>query len=230
MAEKFDVIIVGAGPAGLSAAIYASRARLRTLVLDESVPGGQMKTTHKVSNYPGFPEDVKGTDLAKAFATQAERFGAKIRRAVEITKHDLKGDLKTFELDEEEQVETPAVIVATVTAPKAVARRRGATRSAGPLVLLADSVRSAIPTANQSLFLSSRSRRKSAFHSPLGRRTCCPPHVTTFARPGSPGPIRNWIPAATAVPGTSSAASARPWPSKLPSRLARYNSRSDCGE
>src|SRR5512143_1500363 len=105
MAENYDVIIAGAGPAGLSAAIYASRARLRTLVLDESVPGGQVKTTHKVSNYPGFPEDVKGTDLAKAFSAQAERFGAKIRRAVEITKHDLKGDLKTFELDEEEQVE-----------------------------------------------------------------------------------------------------------------------------
>ena len=73
MAEKFDVIIVGAGPAGLSAAIYASRARLRTLVLDESVPGGQMKTTHKVSNYPGFPEDVKGTDLAKAFSAKAAK-------------------------------------------------------------------------------------------------------------------------------------------------------------
>ncbi|HQR28763.1 MAG TPA: thioredoxin-disulfide reductase [Anaeromyxobacteraceae bacterium] len=118
MAQDYDVIIAGAGPAGLSAAIYASRARLRTLVLDESVPGGQMKTTHKVSNYPGFPEDVKGTDLAKAFAAQAERFGTKIRRAVEITKHDLSGPVKTFELDEEEQVSAPAVIVATGAKPR----------------------------------------------------------------------------------------------------------------
>jgi thioredoxin reductase (NADPH) len=118
MAESFDVIIVGAGPAGLSAAIYASRARLRTLVLDESVPGGQMKTTHKVSNYPGFPEDVKGADLAKAFSTQAERFGAKIRRAVEITAHDLTGPVKTFELDEEEHVAAPAVIIATGAKPR----------------------------------------------------------------------------------------------------------------
>ena len=118
MAEKFDVIIVGAGPAGLSAAIYASRARLRTLVLDESVPGGQMKTTHKVSNYPGFPEDVKGADLAKAFSMQAERFGAKVRRAVEITAHDLAGPLKTFELDEEDHVEAPAVIIATGAKPR----------------------------------------------------------------------------------------------------------------
>jgi thioredoxin reductase (NADPH) len=118
MAERYDLVVVGAGPAGLTAAIYAARARLKTLVLDESVPGGQVKTTHKVSNYPGFPEDVKGTDLAKAFSTQAERFGAKVRRAVEITKHDLAADLKTFELDEEEQVETRAVIVATGAKPR----------------------------------------------------------------------------------------------------------------
>ena len=118
MAEKFDVIIVGAGPAGLSAAIYASRARLKTLVLDESVPGGQMKTTHKVSNYPGFPEDVRGTDLAKAFSAQAERFGAKIRRAIEITAHDLTGPVKRFQLDEEEEVEAPAVIIATGAKPR----------------------------------------------------------------------------------------------------------------
>jgi thioredoxin reductase (NADPH) len=82
-------------------------------VLDESVPGGQVKTTHKVSNYPGFPEDVKGTDLARAFALQAERFGATIRRSVEITGHDLSGRAKRLELDEEEAVEAPAVIVAT---------------------------------------------------------------------------------------------------------------------
>ncbi len=118
MAERYDLIVVGAGPAGLSAAIYAARARLKTLVLDESVPGGQVKTTHKVSNYPGFPEDVKGSDLAKAFALQAERFGAKIRRAVEITGHELAGATKRFELDEEEQVEAPAVIVATGAKPR----------------------------------------------------------------------------------------------------------------
>lgn len=118
MAERYDLIVIGAGPAGLAAAIYAARARLKTLVLDESVPGGQVKTTHKVSNYPGFPEDIKGTDLAKAFSTQAERFGAKIRRAIEITKHDLAAPLKQIELDEEETVEAPAVVVATGAKPR----------------------------------------------------------------------------------------------------------------
>lgn len=120
MSERYDVVVIGAGPAGLTAAIYASRARLRTLVLDESIPGGQVKTTHKVSNYPGFPEDVKGSELAAAFAKQAERFGARVRRAVEITRHDLASPVKTLELDEEERVEARAVIVATGAKPRAL--------------------------------------------------------------------------------------------------------------
>jgi thioredoxin reductase (NADPH) len=118
MSDRYDVIIVGAGPAGLAAAIYASRARLRTLVVDESVPGGQVKTTHKVSNYPGFPEDVSGRQLAQAFALQAERFGARIRKAVEITAHDLGGPEKKLVLDEEDEVVAPAVIVATGAKPR----------------------------------------------------------------------------------------------------------------
>jgi thioredoxin reductase (NADPH) len=118
MAERYDVIVIGAGPAGLAAAIYAARARLKTLVVDESVPGGQVKTTHKVSNYPGFAEDVSGKELAQAFAAQAQRFGAKLAKAVEITGHELAGAMKRLTLDEEEVVEAPAVIVATGAKPR----------------------------------------------------------------------------------------------------------------
>ena len=113
MPQAFDLIVLGAGPAGLAAAIYAARARLRTLVVDESIPGGQVKTTHLVSNYPGFPEDVKGADLARAFAAQAERFGAVVRRGVEVTALELREPTKRLELDEEEEVTAPVVILAT---------------------------------------------------------------------------------------------------------------------
>lgn len=120
MAGQFDLVIVGAGPAGLTAAIYGARARLRTIVLDEGMPGGQVKTTHKVSNYPGFPEDVKGAELAGLFAKQAERFGARIARAVEITKMDLASREKRFVLDEDEEITGRAVIVATGAKPRAL--------------------------------------------------------------------------------------------------------------
>lgn len=118
MAERYDVIVIGAGPAGLAAAIYAARARMRTLVVDESVPGGQVKTTHKVSNYPGFAEDVSGKELAAAFAAQAQRLGAKLAKAVEITDHDLAGAEKRLVLDDEDEVVAPAVIVATGAKPR----------------------------------------------------------------------------------------------------------------
>lgn len=118
MSETHDLVVVGAGPAGLAAAIYAARARLSTLVLDEGLPGGQVKTTHKVSNYPGFPEDIQGSELAAAFAQQAERFGATIARSVEITELDLASPRKRFVLDEEREVSARAVIVATGARPR----------------------------------------------------------------------------------------------------------------
>ena len=79
--ESFDIVIVGAGSGGLSAGIYAARAKRSTLILDKKRPGGQAATTEKMENYPGFPEVIGGRDLMERFRAQAEAMGAVIRRA-----------------------------------------------------------------------------------------------------------------------------------------------------
>jgi len=77
MSETYDVIIIGAGPAGLSAAIYTGRARLNTVVVEKGIPGGQILFTDIIENYPGFPEGVNSFELMESFRKQAVRFGAK---------------------------------------------------------------------------------------------------------------------------------------------------------
>ena len=76
--EQYDMIIVGGGPAGLTAAIYAGRAAIKPLVLSGAVPGGQIASTHLVENFPGYPGGVNGAELAMSFQQQAEHFGAEI--------------------------------------------------------------------------------------------------------------------------------------------------------
>jgi len=76
--ETYELIIIGGGPAGLTAAIYAGRARVRTCLLGGSLPGGQPASTAGVDNYPGFPEGIGGAALAQRFQSQADRFGARI--------------------------------------------------------------------------------------------------------------------------------------------------------
>jgi thioredoxin reductase (NADPH) len=75
----YDVVIVGAGPAGLTAGIYASRGRLKTAVLERNMAGGQIALTDLVENYPGFPEGISGFDLSQKMKEQAEKFGAEMR-------------------------------------------------------------------------------------------------------------------------------------------------------
>ncbi len=76
--ETYDLIILGGGPAGLTAAIYAGRARIHTLLLVGPLPGGQPANTDVVENFPGFPEGIEGPELAQRFVAQAERFGVQI--------------------------------------------------------------------------------------------------------------------------------------------------------
>lgn len=75
----YDIIIIGSGPAGLTAAIYATRANLKTLMIAGSKWGGQLQLTTLVENYPGFPDGIQGPDLMNAMRKQAERFGAEIK-------------------------------------------------------------------------------------------------------------------------------------------------------
>jgi len=116
--QEFDVIIIGAGPAGLAAAIYTSRAALSTLVIDESSAGGQVKTTHQVANYPGFVEPIAGHQLAGNIRKQAEKYGTKFKLAADITAFHLSDQEKWVELDDEEKFTTEFVIIATGSSPR----------------------------------------------------------------------------------------------------------------
>ena len=79
--ERWDLLIVGAGAAGLTCAIYAGRGRLRTAVLEKMMPGGQVALNDLIENYPGFADGISGLELAQQMANQATRFGAQIRTA-----------------------------------------------------------------------------------------------------------------------------------------------------
>ncbi|BBL94442.1 thioredoxin reductase [Thermus thermophilus] len=76
--ETYDVVIIGGGPAGLTAGIYAGRAQLKTVIVEKGLPGGQIAQTDEVENYPGFPEGISGPELASRMVQQAEKFGARI--------------------------------------------------------------------------------------------------------------------------------------------------------
>ena len=79
--EIYDVIIIGGGPAGYTAAIYCGRAAMKTLLLEKYMPGGQMGITAHIDNYPGFPEGIDGFTLAMDMEKQAERFQIEHRRS-----------------------------------------------------------------------------------------------------------------------------------------------------
>ena len=114
-----DVLILGAGAAGLAAAIYTSRAKLDTVVVDISVPGGQAASTYHIENYPGTPGMVRGRDLIANMRAQAQSFGAKIDDLKEIFDIRLTEKLK-YVLTEDTEYTAKAVIVAAGASPRAL--------------------------------------------------------------------------------------------------------------
>ncbi len=112
-----NVIILGTGAAGLTAAIYAARANLNPLVIDGLQPGGQLTTTTEVENFPGFPEGVDGTELMNRMRAQAERFGARFQFNV-VEKAELGGATRKITLDDGTTLEARALIIATGASAK----------------------------------------------------------------------------------------------------------------
>lgn len=109
--EKRDVIIIGSGPAGLTAAIYAARANLKPLVIEGYAAGGQLMITTEVENFPGFREGITGPDLIAELRAQAERFGTEFVTA-DVTKVELKGEKKII-WEDDNGYEAKSVIIST---------------------------------------------------------------------------------------------------------------------
>lgn len=111
-----ELIILGSGPAGLTAGIYAARARLNPLIVHGPQPGGQLTTTTDVENFPGFPEGIMGPDLMNAMQKQAERFGASVEQKL-VTKVDLSS--RPFKVYFDQEVELcQALIISTGAAAR----------------------------------------------------------------------------------------------------------------
>lgn len=110
--EHIRCLIIGSGPAGYTAAIYAGRANLNPVLYEGIQPGGQLTTTTEVENFPGYPEGIAGPDLMEDLRKQAERFGTDIRNAIAI-KADLSECPYKITFDNDSTVETDALIIAT---------------------------------------------------------------------------------------------------------------------
>lgn len=115
--KTFDVVIIGSGPAGLTAALYAARADLSPLVFEGPEPGGQLMQTTDVENYPGYPEGVMGPQMMKDFREQAKRFGADCRYGM-VTNIEFGKRPYKLTVDEETELFAKAIIVSTGASAK----------------------------------------------------------------------------------------------------------------
>ena len=117
-ADVLDVVIVGAGPAGLTAGIYCSRGRLKTVILERNMAGGQIALTDLVENYPGFPEGISGFDLATKMKDQAVKFGAEMREIESVSELRKGADGCYVVVTDREEIRARAVILAPGVEPR----------------------------------------------------------------------------------------------------------------
>jgi thioredoxin reductase (NADPH) len=115
--EKVDVLIIGSGPAGYTAAIYAARADMKPVVIQGLQPGGQLTTTTDVDNYPGYKDGVMGPEMMEDFKAQAERFGTDTRWGM-VTKVDFSNRPFNIEVDESKNILAQTVIISTGASAK----------------------------------------------------------------------------------------------------------------
>jgi thioredoxin reductase (NADPH) len=114
---EYDVVIIGAGPAGLTASLYTTRGGLKAVVLEKMAPGGQAATTDVVENYPGFPDGVTGPELMALMEEQAKKFGAEIVSITEVNGIKKEGDLFTVQAGEK-KIMAKTVIIASGAQPR----------------------------------------------------------------------------------------------------------------
>lgn len=112
--EKCDVLIIGAGPAGLTAAIYCAWLGLKTVVLEAAMAGGRASMAPFIDNFPGFPEGIRGSELVEKMSQQAKRFKAEFRSDEEVVGLDVKGEAKKV-VSRKQTYEAQALIIATGT-------------------------------------------------------------------------------------------------------------------
>ena len=110
--EKVKCLIIGSGPAGYTAAIYASRANMNPVLYQGEQPGGQLTTTNEVENFPGYPNGITGTEMMVELQKQAERFGTEIRDGW-VTKVDFSQTPHKVWINETKEIHAKTVIIAT---------------------------------------------------------------------------------------------------------------------
>ena len=118
--EKIKTLIIGSGPAGYTAAIYASRADLKPVLYTGMEPGGQLTTTTEVDNFPGYPDGVDGPTMMVELQKQAERFGTDVRigMVTQVNLNHKKGGKHVVKIDNEKEIETDTIIISTGASAK----------------------------------------------------------------------------------------------------------------